>query len=175
MIRKYIGVAFIFVFSWILFSSSISFAQDREVLDLAAPIWAAITMGNYALAAAAAVILVGAMLSKYGTRISPWFGRSTGRASIVLVSAFGTSLFASLHAGAHLSVAVLWSALNLAIHAAGIYSLAKALVLDPLQAWKSAPRAVRLITSALAWIYNRVAPQETVSSRAETVSDRAMS
>lgn len=135
---------------------------DPDPLALLRVVWDAISASNYQLAAAGAVVLIGAVLTRWGGQIWSWFSTGTGRAAIVLLTSFGAALFAAVQSGAAISIAVLWAALKLGATAAGVYSLAKALVLEPLQRWvtRGAPGFVGSITKAIAWLINRVAPSD---------------
>jgi hypothetical protein len=131
-----------------------------DYLDLLRPIWEAISAGNWWMAGAAIIVVAGVLLSRFGQQLSSWFATGAGKAVIVLVTSFGTALYASLQAGAVGSLELLWAATRLAVEAAGIYSLIKALVLEPLLRWTTAPAPIRWFTKALAWVYDRIVPPQ---------------
>lgn len=166
---------FLLLIAWPAAALAQAGGADPDLLELFRPVWEAISSGNYGLAAAGAVVLIGAVLTRWGASIWGWFSTGAGRAAIVLLTAFGGALFAALQAGAPVSVGVIWASLKLAVTAAGLYSLAKALVLEPLQRWvaRGAPTAIRWLTSALGWLLNRIAPPPAVEAKSNDLDSFA--
>lgn len=106
-------------------------SDEGSLLDLLAPVVNAVMSGNPGLAAALALVLASGVAARYAGRYVPWANTSAARALMVLVGAFGGAVATALTGGAAWSLSLAWTALGVAMSAAGAYSLIKALVVEP--------------------------------------------
>lgn len=139
-------------------------AGDGSALaEMARPIYDAVMHGQYWLAASLALVFVVALLGKYADKIPAWLGGKTiaklagsdpGRAVLVLLGSFGGAVATGLTAAGSSAMtwALAWTALKVAVGAAGVYSLAKKL-LAPLVA--KAPPWVQAVFRLVTWAFER--------------------
>lgn len=135
---------------------------DGSIADLLRPVYDAIIAGDYAFAIASAIVLIAAVLRRYGSKVFPWFGTQTGGVAILMIGTFGTSLSTALAAGEPVSWDLVYGALKAAAVAGSLYSWIKRLVIDPLRPWmeSNAPAPLRYVFLAVAWIFDRVVPPD---------------
>lgn len=99
--------------------------SDGTWLDALKPVFDAVVGGNYFAAAALALVAAVALISKFGKVRFPWLASGPAKAALVLVGSFGGALGTAALGGASFSVALLWTAVKVAIAASGGYSLLK--------------------------------------------------
>lgn len=147
--------------------TSVAFAQSDTIIELAQPVLQAIMGGQYALAAALALVLAVALLRRYGVGRWPALGTAAAGSILVLVGGFGAALATSLLAGSALSGGLAYSALKLSVLAAGGFSIAK-----PLLAWLQgkAPAWASPAFKLVSWIFDKPSKVE----RAEAAGDAAV-
>lgn len=138
--------------------------SDGTWLDLAQPVLQAFSGGHYAYCAALAVILMVALLKRYGlpgdVASQEWLHSDLGGSLLALVASTATACAAGLATpGAHITLALLKSALLVGVGAAGGFAALKNLVIEPLlkpaQAWLD--KRVPLLAKPLAlvmWIFD---------------------
>lgn len=153
--------ALLVCFAGSAFATGQATPEDGSLLDLARPVYDAVMHGQWWLAAAGALVLVAAAARKYLAPRYPWASGPAGSALIVLVGSLGGAAVTALVAmgpGAVMSWALAWTALKVAIAAAGGYGLAKALVVDPLlKPWASkAPGWLQAPLKALIWAFDHI-------------------
>lgn len=147
---------------------SIAFAASDtdSVTDLILAIYRGVMSGHYVEAAAVGLVLGVVAIRKMG------FARSgLAAAGLVVISSLAGAISTALAAGATLSMGLVWTALQVAVMAAGGYSLIKqaADVIRPLvDAWR--PSWYRSLILLVLGITTKPAPSETSSTRAETQS-----
>lgn len=133
MIRKFSHVAllalvFLAAFTATAFAATAAAPSDGTWLDALRPVFDAVVGGNYFAAAALALVAVTALVSKYGKGRFPWLASGPAKAALVLIGSFGGALGTAAMGGAAFSLALLWTAVKVAIAAAGGYSLLKELL-----------------------------------------------
>lgn len=123
-------VASVFAFTFVTFAGlSLVLAQDeRSLQEISKPVLDAIMSGDYALAAALGLVLVVALIRRYGGSRWPWLASATVAPILVMVGSFGASLGNTFAAGGELSGGVLLAALQVALFASGGYALLKPLI-----------------------------------------------
>lgn len=153
--------------------AGVAFAEPEALIDLAKPVLSAILSGQYAYAAALALVLAVAAARRYGGARFPFLRSDAGGASLALVGGIGGALVNSLAAGGGVSLALLWSALLVAVGAAGGYSLIKRLIvtpiLEPLAA--RAPAPIRAVLGVILWAFrSNAAADATAAGNAAVVA-----
>lgn len=155
-----------------------SAADESSLIDLLKPVIDAFRGGQYVFAGALALVLAVAAVRKYGATKIPWFVSDAGGATLTLVGAFGASMAATLADGSSPSLNMAWSALGIAVSAAGGYALIKKLAVDPLMksAWykERCPAWLRAILDAALWIFAKPSDGEKVIAKAEQAGEKAV-
>jgi hypothetical protein len=133
---------------------------DGSIGDLLRPVYDAIIAGDYAFAIASAIVLLAAVLRRWGSKVLPWFGTQPGGVAILMIGSFGASLSTALAAGEPISWDLVYGAFKTAAVAGSLYSWLKRLVIDPLRPWMEtkAPAPLRYVYLAVAWVFDRVVP-----------------
>jgi hypothetical protein len=106
--------------------------ESGSILDIAKPIYTAIMGGSYTLAAALALVLVCALLKRYGAKYLPALHSDIGGVALTLTTSFGGAIATALTGGGVVSVALLVTSLKIALTAAGGYAMLKKLIVMPL-------------------------------------------
>ena len=132
--------------------TSVAMAQSGELSELAKPLLDAVMSGQYALAAALALVLAVALLRRYGSGRWPSLGSAAAGSLLVLLGGFGAALATSLSAGGALSFALAYSALKVSLYAAGGYSILKPL-LSAVRG-KSPPWLSRIL-GMFTWVFDK--------------------
>ncbi len=136
-------------------------ATDPGWLDLARPVYDAVVHGNYALAAAAFLVLAVALVRRYAGPKVPFLHSDAGGALLTLVGSFGGALATALAAGgAVFSGHLAWVAFMIAITAAGGYGLIKKLLVVPflVPLSKRAPAWMQPLFQLILWVFDRPDP-----------------
>ncbi len=125
--------------------------NSEPILDLAKPVWEAIGGGEYWYAAALAVVLGVALLSRYAP--AEWkLDTGVAKALMVLVGTYAAALIsAGLGGGTLMSIELAKGALGTAVNAAGGFTLARSLakwlmMKLPLPSWIKTP---------LLWVFGK--------------------
>jgi len=139
---------------------AVAAASEDPLFELARLLWVAVSGGEFVSIAVAILVMLSALLARFGVRLTRWFGTSGGRAVITLLVTFFGGLSAALAAGTEVTWAVLRTVFVFAATTAGGYSLIKALVIEPLTPWMRdrAPDWLHLIWRGVSWVYDRLAP-----------------
>lgn len=134
-------------------------SEDGSLLDYAKPVLDAVMSGNYAYAAALALVLVAAVARKYGAKHWSFLATDAGGALIVLLASFGGALATTTAAGAWPSLAMVWVAAKVAAMAAGGWSLVKKILIDPLRPWASRqPAWIQAVFAVITWVFDKPDP-----------------
>lgn len=114
-------------------------SPDASWLDLGRPVLDAIMSGRPALACALALVLAVALMRAYGAKRFPWVAGDVGGTALTFIGSLGAALGVSLAGGGLPSMAMLWTAVQIAAGASGGYTAVR-----------------RLIAPALRWIESKV-------------------
>ncbi len=136
----YLSIPVTLVVTWFLFfmaspAAASTGADDAPIMELAKPVWEAITQERWWLAASLALVLAVAAFKRYAPGRAKEFANSdAGGALLVLLGSFGAGLASGLMAvGTNaISWVLVYAAVKVAIVAAGGYSLVKKLIIEPL-------------------------------------------
>lgn len=148
---RYYLTAFLFMLLSFV-GTSVAFAQSDAIIELAEPVLQAIMGGQYAAAAALALVLAVALLRRYGVKRWPALGSAAAGSILVLVGGFGAALATSLLAGSALSGTLAYSALKVSLLAAGGFSLLKPLI-AALQ--RKAPSWLSPAFRLVSWVFDK--------------------
>ena len=109
------------------FGTAAAFAQtdSEDLAAIAKAIYEGATSGQYAFAAAMGVVLLVALLRRYGGARWPILSHKLVAPVLVLLASFGGAVASALGAGAAVSMGTLWAALKIAALGAGGYSILK--------------------------------------------------
>lgn len=135
-------------------AASAASPSDGSLLDMLRPVIDAVTSGHYAAASAALLILAIALTRRYLAPHWAFLGTDAGGALLTLVGSLGAGL-ATVVAGGPLTVSGAWTAVTIAVGAAGGYTILNKL-LSPLEA--KAPAWMQPIFRLVTWIFDEVAP-----------------
>jgi hypothetical protein len=146
--------------------------EDGSLLDLARPVYDAVVHGQYWLGASLALVLAVAAFRKYAPgKAGAWARTDVGGSLLVLAASFGGAAATGLlAAGTNAMTGELaWTALKVALAAAGGYSLAKKLLAPVLRKIADkAPPWMKPLFAMLLWSF------ETPIAKAETAGDVAV-
>ncbi len=145
--------------------------SDGTLLDMAKPIFDAVTHGQYWLGASLALVLAVALFKRYAPagKLQDFAHSDAGGSLLVLLGSFGGALGTALLAGGTgmISMALVWTALKVALGAAGGYSLLKKLIIDPLMAstWyqEKAPSWLKSVMMLVLWAFIKPSPTEAAT------------
>jgi hypothetical protein len=144
--------------------------EDGGLLDLARPLFDAVMSGNYAYAAALALVLGVALARRYGSKRWPWLGGDTGGSLLVLLGSFGGAVATALAGGAGLSLALFWTACKVAAGASGGYTLIKRLAIPLLrQVIGKLPKVLQKPFGLILWMF-----EGSAVAKAEAAGDAAV-
>jgi hypothetical protein len=140
--------------------------DDGTLLDLARPVFDAVMHGQYWLGASLALVLAVAAFKRYAPAgaLQDFAHSNAGASLLVLLGSFGGALATALLAvGSNgITLALAWTALKVALVAAGGYTLLKNVIVDPLMAssWyqTSAPEWLKSIMMLLLWVFLKPSP-----------------
>lgn len=155
---------------------AVAAASEDPLFELTRLLWAAISDGDGVSIVVAVLVMLSALLARFGVRLTYWFGTSAGRALITLFVTFSSGLSSALAAGTEITWDVIRSVSIFAATTAGGYSLIKALIVEPLTPWMrdSAPEWLRVGWRGLTWVYDRlVPPAPSMLPLAKVVRQRA--
>jgi hypothetical protein len=131
--------------------------EITDLLSLAKPVLAAVMSGQWAAGACLALVLLVAAARKHGAKRWPALATDAGGTALTLAGSFGGALATALLAGSAPTLALVWTALGIAVAASGGYTMIKRLALPllgaivaRLPAWASAPaKAVLEVVASL--------------------------
>jgi len=118
------SIAFFFL-SFFGTAAAFAAADPEDLSAIAKAIYEGATSGQYAFAAAMGVVLLVALLRRYGGSRWPILSHKLVAPALVLVAAFGGAVASALGAGAPVNAGTLWAALKIAALSAGGYALLK--------------------------------------------------
>lgn len=171
-------LVFFFVFTGLAFAANSAVPEDGSLLDLLKPVYEAFTSGHYLYAGSLSVVLLVAILRRYGSNKLPWFGSDEGGAVLTLVGSFAGAIATSLAGGSPVSLTMAWTALSIAVGAAGGYVLIKKLVVDRLtrSQWyqEKAPAWMKSLLGLVLWIFENHAKKPPAITRAEAAGEEAV-
>jgi hypothetical protein len=170
-------VQYLVAFFFMLLSfagTSLALAQSNEELaDLARPILDAVLGGDYAAAAAAGLVLVVALVRRFGGRWWPVVASKSVAPLLVALGSFFAAIANSLGAGEAFSASVAFASFKIAIYAGGGYSMLKPLV--QLLA-RVAPAWARPLLASVSWIFDSKSRAQRVREAGEAaVKDKPAS
>lgn len=146
----------------VAFSATTVAAQSLEtnggIIETLKPIYTAVTSGNYVLAAALGLVLVCALIKRYGVSRFPVLGTDVGGTALVLATSFGGAIASALAGGsAVFTGALAVAALKVALTAAGGYTMIKRLLIVPLiqPLAARAPAWARPLFDIALWVFDR--------------------
>ena len=130
---------------------------DGSWLDLARPVFDALSGGHYAYAGALLIIVIAALVKRYlGDKVA-WLHTDAGGSALALVTAAATATAAGLAApGATLSLGLLKTSLAVGVGAAGGYAVLKNLIVDPILVplETKAPAWAKLPLALITWVFD---------------------
>jgi hypothetical protein len=154
----------------------------ESVLDQARPIFDAVMAGHYWYAAAAALVLLVALVQRYGERAPlvgkylAWTKSSWGTPLLVILASTGGALATALAAGASPSLAMLWAALGIGAGAIGSHKLMKEVGAPMLRALQGKlPAWAQLPLSLVLWVFERPDRVAEAEAAGKTAVDAAPS
>lgn len=172
----------IFTACLMLFVSLISFAgtavaagavspDDGTLLDLAKPILDAVMKGQWAFAAAAALVLCVAAAKRYAGKKFPFLHTDMGGVTLTLLGSFGGAMVTALAAGSAPTWALAFMAMKVAAGAAGGYAMLKKTLVPALALLRpKMPTMLRPVVDLILWVFAKPSATET----AETAGDAAV-
>lgn len=145
----YLVAAVFMILSFV--GTNVALAQtNSELADLAKPVFDAVMGGQYAYAAALALVLLVALTRRFGGEVWPLVASKKAAPFLVMVGSFGAAMANALGAGEGLSADMAWGAVKIAVYAAGGYSLLKPII-QGLQ--KRAPAWADPIFAVVGWVF----------------------
>lgn len=167
------ALAAFFAFGATSFAAGAAASSDASVWDLARSAYDAVAHGQYAFAAATALVLAVAAARKYGAPRWPWLRSDAGAISMTLFGALGGAFATAVAAGTAPSWGLAWIAVKIAFGAAGGYAAVKKLLIDPIVKphVDEAPIWLRPILKVLVWAFDH-APAANPTVRARVVDHR---
>ncbi len=140
MTRKFLTAIVWFGFVLLGFAGAATAAQlvdpngdGSGVVEFVRPLYEAVLGGRWAFAACIGLVLLTTLARRYGSRYVPWLAGSEGGAVLLLAGSFGGALATALGAAQWPTSGMLWTALTVAVSAAGGYTLVKALAVPLLE------------------------------------------
>ncbi len=167
-------LVFIFSFAGTALAAGAVAPADGSLLDLAKPVLDAVMHGQWFLAAAGALVLTAALAKRQLAPHVPWLRTDWGAALLVVVGSFGGAVFTALVAagpGAVMSSALAYTAIKVALAAAGGYSLLKPLIK---LAQAQAPAWLQPVLAVLAWVFESGIGTSPDVAAAEAAGDVAV-
>lgn len=144
--------------------------EDGGLLDLARPVFDAVMGGNYAYAAALALVFAVALARRYGSKRWPWLGGDVGGSLLVLLGSFGGAVATAVAGGAGLSLTVVWMACKVAAGASGGYTLIKRLAVPLLRSIiQKLPKLAQKPFGLILWMF-----EGSAVAKAEKAGDAAV-
>jgi len=147
-----LACAFLLSFAGVALAAGAVEPSNGSLLDLARPVLDYFLSGHYAVGSAAALVLLVAVVRRYGAPHVAFLRTDVGGALLTLFGALGAAFVSILAGGAALSLAVVWHAIAIAVGAAGGYTLLNKL-LTPLEA--KAPPWLAAILRVITWIFDQ--------------------
>lgn len=144
MLRIYVTITTFACLSF--FGVTVAAAQgDIDFAALAKPLYESIASGNYAAAAAFALVLLVALVRRYGGERYPILSHKLIAPLLVFTASFAAAVASTAVADASVTLGTLFAALKVAVYASGGYTVAK-LYLDAVKgkapSWLQAPLAI---------------------------------
>lgn len=160
-----------FSFSATAFAAGAVADPDSSLLDLARPVYEALSGGHYAYAGALLVILLVALTKRYlGDRIA-WLHSDAGGSLLALLASSAAALGSGLASpGAVITLSLLKSALLVGVGAAGGYAMIKNLIIEPLlkPLAAKAPAWTQPIFALVFWIFDKPSAIATAVKAGDT-------
>ncbi len=134
---------------------------NGSLLDLAKPIFDSVMAGHWLLGAALGLVLLVAVIRRYAAPHVPFLATDVGGALLTLFAGFGAAGATALTAGATVTWGLAWTALGVAVSAAGGYTLLNKLLV-PLEA--KAPAWMQPLFALVTWIFDHPDPVATATA-----------
>ena len=168
---------FLCVFTGIAIAGTQTMQPDASWSDLVKPVVDAFRGGDYPFAASSAVVLLVALIRRYGALKVPFFGTERGAALLAFVGAFAGTLSIGLSGDGEFSSSLMFTAFNVALTATGGYMALKTFVVEPLlkSKWyqEKAPGWLKSALSVVLWIFDS-AKHSPAIAKAEAAGDAAV-
>lgn len=156
-------------------------APDDGAMGLVRMLWTALTGKQWWLGGALSVVLGVAMFKKYAPagRARDFANSNAGAALLVLLGSFGGALVASLSGASAvpMSAGLAWQALQVAVGAAGGYSILKPfadMLLNSKWYADKAPAWLKAVVGMVSWIFTKTSSPGVAITRAEAAGDAAV-
>lgn len=171
-------LVFLGVFTGLAFAAGAATqGDDGSLLDLAKPIFEAFTGGHKLYAGALALVFVVAVARRYGASRWAWLGSDEGGGYLTLIGSFAGAMATGLAAGGSPSWEMAWTAVTIAVGAAGTYALIKKLVINRLLASKwyqeKAPDWLKSMLNLVLWVFENHAEKAAIK-KAEAAGEEAV-
>lgn len=151
--------------------------DDASAIDLIRPVIDAFKGGDYPFAASLSIVLLVALIRRYGTGRIPFFGTERGAALLAFVGSFAGAMSAGLSGDGEFSRHLAFTALNVALGATGGYMAVKAFLIEPLLKSKfyqeKAPAWLKSILGLVLWIFESRKTPPAIA-RAEEAGEEAV-
>ena len=172
MLRIYTTAAAYAILSFFGLTLAVAASGEVDFGALAKPLYESIAQGNYAAAAAFGLVLLVAVVRRYGGSRYPILSHKLVAPAIVLLGSLGAALASAFVSGAGVSLATLYAALKVAAYASGGYAVAK-VYLDALGA-KSPKWAKPFIAILSAILSAKGNAKKAAVKKAEKAGDNAV-
>lgn len=172
----FVVAAFLVSFTGTAYGAQAISPEDGSIIDLARPVFDQIMAGHWLAATALALVLAVALLKRYAPgKLGELVHSDAGGALSTLLMAFGGALATATMGGAAWSWSMLWTALTVAVTAAGGYSLIKKLLVEPILKPLAAngPLWLKPILAVVLWIFDKK-DSGTIEAEAKAAGDAAV-
>ena len=173
----FVLVAFLISFTGTAYASQAVAPEDGSLIDLARPIFDQIMAGHWLAAAALALVFCVAIVKRYAPgKFGELVHSDPGGALTTLLMAFGGALATATMGGAPWSWKMLWTALTVAVTAAGGYSLIKKLIIEPIlkPLAEKGPLWLKPILMVVLWVFDKRDNAATANATAAAAGDAAV-
>ncbi len=142
--------------------------MDISMFELARPILDAVMRGQWAFAAAAALVLLVTAARRYGSKRFPFLASDLGGVVLTLLGSFGGALATAFAAGSAPSWALAFMAVKVATAAAGGYAMLKK-SLVPALTWlrPKMPAWMHPMVDMVLWVFSRPTAVEKATQAGE--------
>lgn len=152
VVAAFVGLS---AFTATAFAAGAVTGSEPALIDLARPVLEAVMHGSYAYAAVLALVFAVTLLRRYGSIHWEWVESDAGGALLALLTSLAGALATAAAAGAAPSWALVWTSVQVAAGASGVYVLAKHLLAAPLRWLRDRlPARLRFLVDALLWLFS---------------------
>lgn len=127
-----------------------------NLFEMARVVYKAVMSGDYVLAAALALVLLVAVATRYLSPYWPFLTTEAGKMALVVAGSFGGAVATAKAAGAPVSAGLLWTALGVAVTAAGGYKMVRVLLVPAIEKLRDkTPTWIRWLPDLVLWVFAR--------------------